>query len=210
MPARRRDELRPRKQPRQSRSRETVTAILEAAARVFAQHGYAAGTTNRIAAKAGVSVGSLYEYFPNKDALLVALLEAHIAEGNAALSAVATEVLLPGRSLRDVAERLVRAMIDLHSRDRKLHRVLFEETPLPPQVRRQLDAVERSVAAHLATYLRHHPEVTAPDADLAAMVVVQAIEALTHRLLLHGAPEELEAQTEEFVRLTTGYLSAPR
>jgi AcrR family transcriptional regulator len=208
MPGRRQNELRPRKKPRQERSRETVAVILEAAARIFAEHGYAAGTTNRIAAKAGVSIGSLYEYFPNKDALLVALMEAHIAEGQAILAEAATEVLVPDLPLRQVAERLVRAMIELHGRDRALHRVLFEEAPLPPRVRRQLDAVEQQVAATMAAYLRDHPEVRVPDPELAAKVVVQTIEGLTHKLVVHGRPDETEAQVREFVRLVTGYLTA--
>ena len=66
-----------RRQPRQARSRDTVEVLLEAAARVFRRDGWRA-TTNRIAAEAGVSVGSLYEYFPNKQALLAALAERHL------------------------------------------------------------------------------------------------------------------------------------
>ena len=64
--------LQPRRKPRQARSQATVEVILAAAARVFARSGYAATTTNHVAAKAGVSIGSLYEYFPSKDAILVA------------------------------------------------------------------------------------------------------------------------------------------
>src|ERR1700736_5178789 len=60
---------RPRKAPKQERSREMVETILEAAARVFVREGYARATTNRIAAAAGISVGSLYQYFPGKDAI---------------------------------------------------------------------------------------------------------------------------------------------
>jgi len=67
----------PRKSPAQTRSKRTVEWILEGAARVFRAEGFAA-TTNRIAQAAGVSVGSLYEYFPNKQALLVALAERHV------------------------------------------------------------------------------------------------------------------------------------
>lgn len=191
------------------RSRGTVAAILEAAARIFSEHGYAAGTTNRIAERAGVSIGSLYEYFPNKDALLVALMEAHIAEGREILAAAAQDTLVPGRPLHEVAERLVGAMIELHARDRTLHRVLFEETPVPQRVRANLAAVEQQVAATLAAFLRGHPEVTVADPDLAAMVVVQTIEGLTHRLVVHGEPRETAAQAAEFVRLITGYLGAP-
>src|SRR5256885_17137254 len=72
--------LKPRRRPRQERSRETVEAIVEAAAQVFERHGYAAGTTNRIAERAGVSIGSLYQYFPNKDAIVAELARRHIAE----------------------------------------------------------------------------------------------------------------------------------
>jgi AcrR family transcriptional regulator len=67
----------PRKDPSQARSRVTVQAILEGAARVFRREGWNA-TTNRIAEEAGVSIGTLYEYFPNKQALLLALANAHM------------------------------------------------------------------------------------------------------------------------------------
>src|SRR6185295_18754704 len=82
---RRADQLRPRKRPVQARSQRTVDAVLKAAAQVFTRRGYAGATTNHIAERAGVSVGSLYEYFPSKDALLVALMEAHLAEGETVL-----------------------------------------------------------------------------------------------------------------------------
>ena len=74
-----REQLSPRKTPRQRRSTATVDAIVEAAARVFAEGGYGRANTNRIAETAGVSIGSLYEYFPNKDAILVAVAERHLA-----------------------------------------------------------------------------------------------------------------------------------
>jgi AcrR family transcriptional regulator len=68
-------DLRPRKAPRQQRSAATVAALLEAAARVLARDSLAGFNTNRVAEVAGVSVGSLYQYFPNKEALIGALIE---------------------------------------------------------------------------------------------------------------------------------------
>ena len=90
MSARRRTE--PRKSPSQERSRQTVDAIIEAAAQVFERHGYAGGTTNRIAERAGVSIGSLYQYFPNKEAILAVLLERHVAEAERIVARVMEHV----------------------------------------------------------------------------------------------------------------------
>jgi AcrR family transcriptional regulator len=209
--ARRPTALRPRKTPVQARSRETVHAILGAAARVFASHGYAAGTTNHIAERAGVSVGSLYEYFPNKDALLVALMEGHLRESEAILRAAAVEAAAPPSDLRATTRRLVRAMVDLHARDRALHRVLFEEAPLPPRVRRMVGDLERQVTDQVELFLRAHPAVTAPDPRLAAGVVVQAVEGLTHKLVVYGErDQDLDAYVEEMVTLVTAYLTAAR
>lgn len=121
------DRFRARKQPRQQRSAQTRDDILDAAARVFSRHGYAAGTTNRIAAAANVSIGSLYQYFPNKDAILAALTDAHIDAGTTLLA----ERMRGGlpEALGDLIRLFVRAAIDSHREDRALHRVLFEEAP---------------------------------------------------------------------------------
>jgi len=74
------NQLKPRKQPRHSRSRVTVEAILQAAARLLEREGFARLTTNHVAEEAGVSIGSLYQYFPNKEAICHALAERHFGE----------------------------------------------------------------------------------------------------------------------------------
>lgn len=205
--ARRADTLRPRKQPRQSRSRETVQVILRAAAQVFSTRGYAATTTNHIAARAGVSIGSLYEYFPGKDALLVALLEEHLAEGEAILGEVWSNIDSCS-DVREVVRRFARAMFDVHARNRALHRLLFEEAPLPRRTRQRLARIEQEVAARVEAYLRAHPGSTRRDPALAAAVVVQCIEALTHRLVVHGDNDAVtEPYVEEMVALVTSYLA---
>src|SRR5438552_3934720 len=84
----------PRKRPRQARSQATVDAILEATTRILLKQGFDSLTTNAAAAAAGVSIGSLYQYFPNKEALVAALIERHVETMNASifaeLAAVAT------------------------------------------------------------------------------------------------------------------------
>ena len=204
---RRLDELQPRKNPAQARSRAVVN-ILEAAARGFARKGYAAATTNHIAETAGVSVGSLYEYFPNQHALLVALMESHIEESRSVLSAAAEAALQEGMALPDSVGILVHAMIGLHARDRALHRVLFEETPLPPRIRRQLEAVEAAMALRVADHLERHPDVRTDNPALAARILVQTVEGLTHRLVIHGSTVDDPGHVREIVTLCVAYLTS--
>ncbi len=209
--ARRNEQLRPRKRPVQARSQRTVDVVLKAAAQVFARRGYSGATTNHIAERAGVSIGTLYEYFPSKDAILVALLEAHIHEGEAVLVRAAGDIagkLLP---LAGTIRHLARAMVELHARDRNLHRVLFEEAPLPRRLRELLAAMEARITDQVEMLLRASPEVTVANPTLAAAVVVKTVEALTHNLVVHGErgrDHEIDAYVEEIVRLVASYLTA--
>ena len=207
---RRASALRSRKSPLQARSRATVDAILAAAAQVFATHGYAAGTTNRIAERAGVSIGSLYEYFPNKDALLVAILEAHVREGEAILKKTTGELRTAGGKLRWAVERLVAAMVELHTRDPELHRVLFEETPMRQRVRRMRAESEDRVTAMFESELKRRSEFARRDSALAARIVVQTVEALVHNLVLHDTRAVgVQSEVDEIVALVVAYLTTP-
>ena len=172
----------PRKRPRQERSRATVDAILAATARVLVRHGYDDLTTNAVAAAAGVSIGSLYQYFPNKTALVAALLDRHIEDMNAAVLAELTRVAqLPfSEAARCVVELTIRA----HSVDPELHRVLTEQVPRVGKLARlrELDEIcHRMVAGLLAA---RKDELAIRDPDLAAFLLVSTIEAIVHRAAL--------------------------
>lgn len=209
MPPLRTDRIRPRKRPSQARSQRTVEAILKAAAQVFSKRGYAATTTNHIAERAGVSIGSLYEYFPSKDALLAALMEAHIEESDAALARAAAEVAGDDHDLTGIVRHLVRTMIELHDRDRDLHRVLFEEAPLSRRLRQMLADVEQRIVAGVALRVTTHPQVRVANPTLAASIVVHTVESLTHKLVVHGHRDvDVDAYIDEIVRLVTGYLTS--
>ncbi len=199
--------LKARKKPRQARSRATVDAILEAAAQVFRRHGYAAGTTDRIAERAGVSIGSLYQYFPNKDALLVALAERHIDEGFARVRELLREALDGSSALDGLIRSFVDGMHALHDHEPELHRVLFEEAPLPASLRRNLRKREAEFAREVEALLEQHPDVEMRDAALSAYLVVHTVEGLVHGFVLHPpAGVEADALSDEIVALVTGYL----
>lgn len=208
MRAARRDPLAPRRRPRQARAQATAAAILEAAARVFAAHGYAAGTTNRIAERAGVSVGSLYEYWPNKDAILAALLERHLDEARGVLGPLVAEARGGTRPLAEIVRGFVGAMVALHAHEPALHRVLFEEAPIPARLRRALATLDAAMIAEIATLLREHPEARVADPTLAATLVVHTAEALTHRLVLHlGRAADREAWITAVTALLVRYVA---
>ncbi|MEX1827767.1 TetR/AcrR family transcriptional regulator [Luteibacter sp. CQ10] len=102
--------LKPRKTPRQARSAATVAAIFEATIQVLLVDGYAGLTTTRVAARAGVSVGTMYQYFPHRNALLYAVLEAYLEDVIAVLHAAASR--LRDAPLAEIAEGLAAAYLE--------------------------------------------------------------------------------------------------
>src|ERR1700704_4580201 len=130
----------PRKQPKQGRAAQTRPRILDSPYPVFAASASAAGTPNRIAEPAELSIGSLYQYFPNKDSILHALMDAHV-EAGAKLLGDRLSGGLPAH-LDDTLRVFVRATIDNHRDNPRLHQVLFEEAPRAPAFLSRLHALE--------------------------------------------------------------------
>ena len=200
-------QLRPRKTPTQARSRATVEAILVAATQVLRRDGYAATTTDRVAKRAGVSVGSLYQYFPNKDAILVALTERHIDEGFALVRELLAAARADGPPLETMLRGFVVAMIALHEQEPELHRVLFEEAPLPSSLRRELRKRENDLGREVAELLEGRPEVRMGDSKLTGHIIVQTVDSLVHNFVLHP-PKDIDAEslTDEIVRMLHQHL----
>lgn len=201
--------LSPRKQPVQHRSKATVDAILAAAAQVFEAHGYAAGTTNRIAVKAGVSIGTLYQYFPSKEAIAVALLEQHIADTDHRLHEWVGHMVVEQHSLIEALNDYVTDMLEMHSRQPRLQHILLEETPMPERVHHALLEAERKAAKTVAGLLRLYPEVRQSGLEHTCFVVVQSVESLTHRFAAHPNDRFIPRTTfvNEVVTMLLAYLT---
>ncbi|MGK4003229.1 TetR/AcrR family transcriptional regulator [Sorangium sp. So ce1036] len=202
--------VRPRKLPVQRRSRQTVDAILRGAARVLVRRGWAGMTTNHVAVAAGVSIGSLYEYFPGKEALVLALAERHLDAAEASLLAHLGEVLPRALALPlgEVVRALVSVMVALHAEDPRLHRALFEVAPRLPELAGRVRRLEEASVRMLEGLLRAHPEARVRDAGLSARLVVELVEALTHRWVVgaDGAPVAADRMADELAAMVTGYL----
>lgn len=203
-----RSEMIPRKKPRQERSKATVDAIIRATARVLVREGYDAASTNRVARAAGVSVGSLYQYFPSKESLVVAVMERHIGSLLGTLEARLMQLLQ--EPVEVVTCALAHELIEMHRADPKLHKVLIEQVPRIGKLAR-MDEVDRRLTQLVGSYLNlHRDEVAVEDPELASYVIVKATEALTHAAVLER-PELLEhgRMEAEIVRLVLSYVRPP-
>lgn len=201
MSPRRRTE--PRRQPKQHRSQSTVDVVLEATARVLVREGYERATTNRIAEVAGVSVGSLYQFFPSKHALFTALRRRHYEQLIELFSKFDGLRSLP---LRAATRAAVDLIIRVHAADPELHKALEEEVPARDvESNREIERGSREIA--LAYLREHRAEVGVEDLELAAFVAVHMVEALTHAAVVH-CPERLREDrfAEEITDLVVRYL----
>lgn len=167
------------RKPVQRRSEATVDTILEAAAQIFRMHGAKGATTNRIAERAGVSIGSLYQYFPNKEALLVALMERHIGGSIEILGDVLQRNA--NASPRDRVRAAVSCVLDIHMDDPDLHRVIFEECSRPPHVNRKLEEGEALMHAGLEEVLSGFPRDICADPKRSSALVLMLVESMVHR-----------------------------
>jgi len=204
----RRPLTKPRKYARQARSRATVDALIEATARILAKEGFDAASTNRVAEEAGVSIGSLYQYFPCKEALVAAVIDRHnqqlmgVARGT--LSEVAT---LP---LEEAVSKIVNVAIEAHRINPRLHRVLTEQMPRTGRLV-NAETFNREVYGLFRRYLEQHREELRPvDLELAAFVCVTSIEAISHTAVLHRSDvlsdDSVDSLVAEATRLIVRYL----
>jgi AcrR family transcriptional regulator len=175
----------PRKTPSQARSAITVEAILDAAIRIFEDEGYRSATTVKVAARAGVSVGSLYQYFPNKLALLAGVKQRFLRGLFVRLEATLTEApdCLAG------VRAAIRLNLEESLRARGLLAIFAEELPV------RLDArATPSDAPHVAMlrkfFHRHRRELPGRDPAMAALVVAEMVDAVT-RAALAERPADL-------------------
>ena len=193
-----------RKQPRQHRSHVTVDAVVEATAQVLRERGYRGATLRQIAARAGVGVGSIYQYFPTKEALLAAVMERHLEE---VATLVATAVADPKpASLRGRVAALVSGAVKAHQADPALHRVLVEELPRVGRLHLHTQTLQRLEGLVEGLLEAHSHEIRDGCRPLMAAVLVSAVDAAVHTVVLDRPGLNPEALTAEVVHLVQMYL----
>jgi AcrR family transcriptional regulator len=187
-----------RKAPRQARARATTEAILDAAAHILGERGWAGLTTNTVAEVAGVSIGSLYQYYPNKLALIEAVRARHFDEVLAVLRAGSDEAAPRDHRI----SALVDGMIAIHSRYPAAHRVLLEESPRESGIH---DAFDRECRAAYETIVKANCDRKV-DLRVAGHALAGALAGAVHEAAEQGSLRSTRFR-QELIHLVTSYFS---
>ena len=171
----------PRKLPSQERSQRTVERILDAAARVFHEQGYSAATTNDIADEADVSIGSLYQYFPNKDALLVALTKRHIESTSSELTNILSRLPVV-TEFAEIIRAVVNFLVEQHELD-DLHLLVMHSAPRTKEINDELER-SKTQLVEVASQLLEHASIPKDQRMLIARMVVATIDAGVHDVII--------------------------
>jgi len=198
--------MEPRKSPVQARSTASVDAILEATIQVLLSEGKERLTTTKVALRAGVSIGTLYQYFPNKSSLLQAALKRHMVEVAEAVDVVCKEQT--GKTLREMATALITAFLKAKMRDAKTSVALYSVSADVDGVRivQQLGGrINKAIVRMLAT----SSEALTTDPQLVASMLQGAMAGVSRRILESSAPEkQFDILHRELIVMVSAYLDA--
>jgi AcrR family transcriptional regulator len=196
----------PRRQPQQRRAQQTVEAVLDAVVRLLKRGSSRAITTNHIAATAGISIGSLYQYFPDKGAIFVALHERHLLQIDQLIQSTLVEHA--AEPLDELIRALVDAMVEAHATDPEFFKRLQMEVPHRAGETRDF-AVRLHGVFRLAMAARAHELKRGRDLDTAAFVVTHMVESLCHGAVLRRpAGLSLASAKKEITKAVLAYLRA--
>jgi AcrR family transcriptional regulator len=198
--------LEPRKSPVQARSAASVDALLDATIQVLLRVGKERLTTTRVALRAGVSVGTLYQYFPNKSALLQAALRRHLDEVTNAIEQVCERQR--GATLPSMGTALIDAFLNAKMRNASTSAALYSVSSDVDGAKIAQQTGIRSNTAIVAMLVTTSDGLTR-DPQLVASMLQGTMVGISRRLLESGAPEKhFEPLRQELLFLVGAYLEA--
>jgi len=206
MAARRKQQIQTRKEPQQARSNELVRAVLKAAVQVLAKEGAARFTMARVAEKAGVSVGSLYQYFPNKAAILFRLQSDEWRETGALLRAILEDSSKPPL---ERLRRLVHAFLRSECEEAAVRVALSDAAPLYRDAPEAKEARESS-GEIMAAFLREAlPAASEAVRTLAGDLISTTLGAVGKQFSERPrAPKEIETYADAFADMLCAYVES--
>lgn len=195
-----------RRAPKQTRAQDTVEVIFEATARILQREGRAALNTNHISDCAGISVGTLYQYFPNKVAILLAMARREIVSATAAVVKAITQESADPQA--DPARLAIRALIAEFGKRRKARHIAFQTLVAEGfghELEKNMDDIARAIAARTDRIL---PGRTAPIPPVSAFILTRAVNGVLASAANEGSPYLGTAEFEDdLVRLVRGFLA---
>jgi AcrR family transcriptional regulator len=192
-----------RKEPRQARSRATVEAVIQAGARILSEQGWAGFTTNKVADAAGVSIGSLYQYFPDKVSLVGAIRRRHLDDSLAAVRNSQGK----DKPLVEFVENLVSNIIEAHSIHPGLHRVLLDEAPGLEAYRDQNSLIEAQYLWYFTwAASAYRSQKTDATDETIGLVISDAIDGVIHNAARRGMLRDPKLR-DELIRMICLYLA---
>ncbi len=196
-----------RRKPKQDRSKQLVSDILEATAQVLAEHGYENASTNKIAQRAGVSIGSLYQYFPDKESLVAALFKDRWKKLDRLVMQTLMEIM--GLPFAEASEKIIRECVDFFSQERELMRVFLKRVSLFSKKNEFYIEEEKLVQISKAYLLRFENELNISDVDTAAFLCAEVGRSMILRTALVKPPYLTEEQLiKGTVEMLCAYLNA--
>jgi AcrR family transcriptional regulator len=195
----------PIRKPRQARARFTRESLIDAAAQVLKDQGYDNFNTNRVAERAGVSIGSLYQYFPHKQALIEAIVIRHVT----LLAGAIAGGLAQARSMPigEAMDMLVQTTLDVYASDLDLHRIVHEQIPQQQAEAAVSNTLEQLI--HWVTELlaSHQGSLRPMNHSIAASMMVHLIKDTTCRIMLGELGKAtIEQSKRELCLMVRAYL----
>jgi AcrR family transcriptional regulator len=195
-----------RKNPKQQRAVVTAEALMQATEKIIVREGFKNATTNRIAEVAGVSVGSLYQYFPNKHAIVKALIEQTVAKAAARIRENLRDLM--DEPLAPALRKIMAVLLGIYKEHEFILFSIWDEVP-------ELKAYAKSMALELHTHStnlafleQHHTELTVSDLRTALLFVEQATVHNMRHFVTHNPTQLTEDQLlDELTKMAVNYLT---
>lgn len=182
---------------------------MRATARILIRDGYDALTTNQVAEEAGASVGSLYQYFASKEALVAALLDDHIETTMRHMRSEAAQIF--AMPVERATRRFIELMFESHCIQPELHRVFADQLPRVGDFTRIEASLEEGVQLVQAYLEAHQRELVPQNHALSAFMLVSTVETLTHRAVMSRTRKlDTPELIDEITRLVNAYLLGPK
>lgn len=195
-----------RKEPKQTRSKDTVEAIFGAVTHILNKDGAVHLTTNKIAEVAGVSVGSLYQYFKNKESIFEGIILRLTEDSLQSMERILIETQSQGFKIRDVITLIVQNHFTTLQKMEKVATVILEYAPkvLPASHFKKAD--ERTINFLMETVRKNNVKIKSPNPELAFFICVQAVRSVMVMSFLNRDAQERQLIMNELIEMLSSYL----